>query len=173
MTAKSAPRKKTRCAAIQRPGRRRLPTLSKIPEMSIADGSGRDQFWLDLNENRFLEAGLHQLKGLGNQAMGILAHHVNRELKIGCEGIVVIASDDTIGKNLRRQGHKMPKNALKGLDRIDKKRGWKAADPFTEVSDCARCAAGIRVVAHEGPGLNNIDWDFELASAQGFGETHA
>lgn len=34
-------------------------------------------------------------------------------------------------------------------------------------------AAGIKVVAHEGPGLNNVDWDFELASAQGFGETHA
>jgi simple sugar transport system substrate-binding protein len=34
-------------------------------------------------------------------------------------------------------------------------------------------AAGIKVVAHEGPGLNNIDWDFELASVKGFGETHA
>ncbi|MCB6179337.1 substrate-binding domain-containing protein [Rhodobacter sp. Har01] len=34
-------------------------------------------------------------------------------------------------------------------------------------------AAGIKVVAHEGPGLKNVDWDFELASAQGFGETHA
>lgn len=34
-------------------------------------------------------------------------------------------------------------------------------------------AAGIKVVAHEGPGLNAIDWDFELAAAQGFGETHA
>ena len=34
-------------------------------------------------------------------------------------------------------------------------------------------AAGIKVVAHEGPGLNNVDWDFELASVQGFGEAHA
>lgn len=34
-------------------------------------------------------------------------------------------------------------------------------------------AAGIKVVAHEGPGLKNVDWDFELASAEGFGETHA
>ena len=34
-------------------------------------------------------------------------------------------------------------------------------------------AAGIRVVAHEGPGIQNLDWDFEMASAQGFGETHA
>lgn len=34
-------------------------------------------------------------------------------------------------------------------------------------------AAGIKVVAHEGPGLNNVDWDFELASAKGFGESHA
>lgn len=34
-------------------------------------------------------------------------------------------------------------------------------------------AAGIKVVAHEGPGLKNVDWDFELASAQGFGEAHA
>ena len=33
--------------------------------------------------------------------------------------------------------------------------------------------AGIKVIAHEGPGLNNVDWDFELASAQGFGEAHA
>jgi len=34
-------------------------------------------------------------------------------------------------------------------------------------------AAGIRVVAHEGPGIQNLDWDFEMASAKGFGETHA
>ncbi|SOC04191.1 monosaccharide ABC transporter substrate-binding protein (CUT2 family) [Rhodobacter sp. JA431] len=33
--------------------------------------------------------------------------------------------------------------------------------------------AGIIVIAHEGPGLENVDWDFELASAQGFGEAHA
>ena len=33
--------------------------------------------------------------------------------------------------------------------------------------------AGIKVVAHEGPGLNNVDWNFELASASGFGEAHA
>lgn len=33
--------------------------------------------------------------------------------------------------------------------------------------------AGIKVLAHEGPGLKNVDWDFELASAQGFGEAHA
>lgn len=34
-------------------------------------------------------------------------------------------------------------------------------------------AAGIKVLSHEGPGLNNVDWDFELASVQGFGEAHA
>ncbi|MGB8812498.1 MAG: substrate-binding domain-containing protein [Paracoccaceae bacterium] len=34
-------------------------------------------------------------------------------------------------------------------------------------------AAGIKVIAHEGPGLNNIDWDFEMASVAGFGEAHA
>jgi simple sugar transport system substrate-binding protein len=34
-------------------------------------------------------------------------------------------------------------------------------------------AAGIKVVSHEGPGLKNVDWNFEMASAQGFGETHA
>ena len=34
-------------------------------------------------------------------------------------------------------------------------------------------AAGIKVIAHEGPGLKNVDWDFELASARGFGEAHA
>lgn len=33
--------------------------------------------------------------------------------------------------------------------------------------------AGIKVIAHEGPGLQNVDWDFELASASGFGEAHA
>lgn len=33
--------------------------------------------------------------------------------------------------------------------------------------------AGIYVIAHEGPGLENVDWDFELASAEGFGEAHA
>ena len=33
--------------------------------------------------------------------------------------------------------------------------------------------AGIKVVAHEGPGIDNLDWDFEMASAQGFGEAHA
>ncbi|MCP3462924.1 autoinducer 2 ABC transporter substrate-binding protein [Bradyrhizobium sp. CCGUVB23] len=33
--------------------------------------------------------------------------------------------------------------------------------------------AGIKVVAHEGPGIQNKDWDFELASAKGFGEAHA
>lgn len=40
------------------------------------------------------------------------------------------------------------------------------------VLDKAR-AAGIKVVAHEGPGLNNVDWNFEMASADGFGEAHA
>ena len=33
--------------------------------------------------------------------------------------------------------------------------------------------AGILVVSHEGPGLENVDWNFEMASAEGFGETHA
>jgi simple sugar transport system substrate-binding protein len=33
--------------------------------------------------------------------------------------------------------------------------------------------AGIKVVTHEGPGIQNKDWDFELASAKGFGEAHA
>lgn len=33
--------------------------------------------------------------------------------------------------------------------------------------------AGIIVIAHEGPGLENVDWDFELASSTGFGEAHA
>ncbi|MBL1405214.1 MAG: substrate-binding domain-containing protein [Rhizobiales bacterium] len=34
-------------------------------------------------------------------------------------------------------------------------------------------AAGIKVVAHEGPGITNVDWNFEMASADGFGEAHA
>ncbi|MGQ0564373.1 MAG: substrate-binding domain-containing protein [Gemmobacter sp.] len=33
--------------------------------------------------------------------------------------------------------------------------------------------AGIKVIAHEGPGLMNVDWNFEMASATGFGEAHA
>jgi simple sugar transport system substrate-binding protein len=33
--------------------------------------------------------------------------------------------------------------------------------------------AGIVVIAHEGPGLMNADWNFEMASATGFGEAHA
>lgn len=33
--------------------------------------------------------------------------------------------------------------------------------------------AGIVVIAHEGPGLKNVDWDFEMASSKGFGEAHA
>ena len=45
----------------------------------------------------------------------------------------------------------------------------KALEPVLEKAR----AAGIKVVAHEGPGLKNIDWDFELASVKGFGETHA
>lgn len=45
----------------------------------------------------------------------------------------------------------------------------KALEPVLEKAR----AAGIKVVSHEGPGLGNVDWNFELASAQGFGETHA
>jgi len=33
--------------------------------------------------------------------------------------------------------------------------------------------AGIIVISHEGPGIENVDWNFEMASADGFGETHA
>ena len=29
------------------------------------------------------------------------------------------------------------------------------------------------MISHEGPGLENVDWNFELASAEGFGEAHA
>ncbi len=45
----------------------------------------------------------------------------------------------------------------------------KALEPVLEKAR----NAGIKVVAHEGPGIRNKDWDFELASAKGFGETHA
>lgn len=45
----------------------------------------------------------------------------------------------------------------------------KALEPVLEKAR----AAGIKVVAHEGPGLVNVDWDFELASVKGFGEAHA
>ncbi|MFV0360341.1 substrate-binding domain-containing protein [Tropicimonas sp.] len=31
---------------------------------------------------------------------------------------------------------------------------------------------GIRVITHESPAQQNVDWDFELASAQGFGEAY-
>jgi simple sugar transport system substrate-binding protein len=33
--------------------------------------------------------------------------------------------------------------------------------------------AGIKVITHESPAQKNVDWDFELASVQGFGEAHA
>ncbi len=33
--------------------------------------------------------------------------------------------------------------------------------------------AGIIVISHEGPGIENVDWNFEMASAEGFGEAHA
>ena len=33
--------------------------------------------------------------------------------------------------------------------------------------------AGILVVTHESPGQKNADWDFEMASAVGYGEAHA
>jgi len=45
----------------------------------------------------------------------------------------------------------------------------KALEPVLEKA----MKAGIKVIAHEGPGIKNKDWDFELASAKGFGETHA
>jgi simple sugar transport system substrate-binding protein len=34
-------------------------------------------------------------------------------------------------------------------------------------------AAGIKVITHESPKQQNVDWDFELASAKGFGEAYA
>ncbi len=34
-------------------------------------------------------------------------------------------------------------------------------------------AQGIKVVTHESPDQKNVDWNFELASANGFGEAHA
>jgi len=45
----------------------------------------------------------------------------------------------------------------------------KALEPVLEKAR----KAGIKVVVHEGPGVVNKDWDFEMASAKGFGETHA
>ena len=45
----------------------------------------------------------------------------------------------------------------------------KALEPVLEKAR----QAGIKVVTHEGPGIKNKDWDFELASAKGFGEAHA
>jgi simple sugar transport system substrate-binding protein len=34
-------------------------------------------------------------------------------------------------------------------------------------------AAGIKVITHESPKQKNVDWNFELASAKGFGEAYA
>ena len=45
----------------------------------------------------------------------------------------------------------------------------KALEPVLEKAR----QAGIKVVAHEGPGIQNKDWDFELVSTKGFGEGHA
>ena len=33
--------------------------------------------------------------------------------------------------------------------------------------------AGIKVITHESPDQQNADWDFEMVSAQGYGEAHA
>ena len=33
--------------------------------------------------------------------------------------------------------------------------------------------AGIKVITHESPDQKNADWDFEMVSAQGYGEAHA
>lgn len=33
--------------------------------------------------------------------------------------------------------------------------------------------AGIKVITHESPAQENVDWNFELASSTGFGEAHA
>lgn len=33
-------------------------------------------------------------------------------------------------------------------------------------------AAGIKVIAHEGPDLQNIDWDFELTTVEEYGRAH-
>jgi simple sugar transport system substrate-binding protein len=45
----------------------------------------------------------------------------------------------------------------------------KALEPVLEKA----MKAGIKVVGHEGPGIKNKDVNFEMASAQGFGESHA
>lgn len=44
----------------------------------------------------------------------------------------------------------------------------KALDPVLERAR----AAGIKVITHESPGQVNADYDFELASAKGFGEAY-
>ena len=46
------------------------------------------------------------------------------------------------------------------------------ANAIEPVLEKAR-AAGIKVVTHESPAQKNVDWNFEMASAKGFGEAHA
>lgn len=46
--------------------------------------------------------------------MGILAHHVNRELQIGRKRIVVVAADNRGAKILERQAREMPEDPLEG-----------------------------------------------------------
>src|SRR5690242_4306412 len=46
------------------------------------------------------------------------------------------------------------------------------AEVLEPVLERAR-AAGIKVITHESPKQKNVDYDFELASAQGFGEAYA
>jgi len=45
------------------------------------------------------------------------------------------------------------------------------AEALEPVLERAR-AAGIKVITHESPKQRNADWDFELASAKGFGEAY-
>lgn len=45
----------------------------------------------------------------------------------------------------------------------------KALEPVLERA----IGAGIKIVTHEGPGIRNKHWDFEMISAQGFAEAHA
>ena len=67
----------------------------------------------------------------------------------------VRAIEDLIAKNVDRHRR-----------RAERREGARAG-----AREGAQCRHQGRL--HEGPGIQNKDWDFELASAKGFGETHA
>ena len=139
-----------------------------------------------MRSHKSLVSGLALAVGLASSAVAQDATQMGIVVKIGGipwfnameEGI--LARADELGVEAEMIGPTSADPALqvraiedliaKGVDVIGVVPNDEAAlEPvLTKARD-----AGIKVIAHEGPGLNNVDWNFELASATGFGEAHA